>query len=740
MLSIYYQLWTFLSNAFKCNQSLEGNFIKMNKFILLFICLVGITFTGFAQKFGKYTLYSVQNSQTTQLVDTNGVTFKTWNHGMNARTGYSCYLQPGGVLVRSVSNMGNQLMGGGMTGRVQKVAWDGTVLWDFTYSSATYCLHHDICPLPNGNVLMISYDVHTAAEATQAGANQGLIVWADKIIEVKQTGPTTGEIVWQWRAWDHLVQNVNPAKDNYQTSIVQHPERLNINFNLQKDWIHMNGLDYNPVTDQIVFSSHNLNEWYVIDHSTSTTEAAGKTGGNSGKGGDILYRWGNPAAYGAAGTKILNVTHDAHWIPEGCPNEGRLVGYNNGGQTNPNRSTIDMIMPPKNGYNFNLTLGQAFTPATYAQRIVCNGSSTNMSNSQQLPNGNTLYTVALSGAIYEVNPAGTTIWTKNGLGGNCPQAFRYTECYVNGPVLATPAITANGSELSTGDAQTYQWYRNGEKIDGATSQTYVATDAGVYVVRVTYANSCEYYYSYSNGYKVTIQFPLNVQASAAVSTVCAGANVQLNATASGGAQPSTTFLWSSDPAGFSANIPNPVATPDVNTVYKVKAYNGAEVDSATVTIAVNPLPATPEITQNVNELTSSTGVSYTWYFNGTVAPSFSGQTISPTQNGNYQVQITDANGCKSALSAVINFIYTGSQTLQNRQPVTFFPNPAEGFWNFSMQDMDGYSIRIFDVRGKEVPAMVSNCQLHLVQPVPGVYFLSLVHPDGSTQREKLILQ
>lgn len=712
----------------------------MNKSIFIIICLLVFSLNGFSQKFGKYTLYSVQNSQTTQLVDTNGVTFKTWNHAANARTGYSCYLLPGGVLVRSVLNMGNQLMGGGMTGRVQKVAWDGTVLWDFTYSSGTYCLHHDICPLPNGNVLMISYDVHTAAEATQAGANQSIIIWADKIIEVKQTGPTSGEIVWQWRAWDHLVQNVNPAKDNYQPSIVQHPERLNINYGLQKDWIHMNGLDYNPITDQIVFSSHNLNEWYVIDHSTTTSEASGKTGGNSGKGGDILYRWGNPAAYSASGTKILNVTHDAHWIPEGCPNEGRLVGYNNGGQTNPNRSTIDMIMPPKNGYNFNLTLGQAYTPATYAQRIVCNGNSTNMSNSQQLPNGNTLYTVALSGAIYEVNPAGITIWTKNGLGGNCPQAFRYTECYVNGPELPTPTIMANGAELSTGDAQSYQWYRNGEKVEGATSQTYVATDAGVYVVRVTYANSCAYSFNYSEGYKVNIQFPLTVQATAVLATVCAGSNVQLNAIANGGAQPSTTFQWSSDPEGFVANIPNPVATPEVSTVYKVKAFNGTEVDSATVSITVNPLPPTPEIAQNVNILTSSPGISYTWFFNGSVAPAFISQSISPTQNGNYQVQITDGNGCKSALSPALNFIYTGNLTLNRHQPVVVYPNPSDQVWNLSLSEGDGYSFHLFDLRGKEVPFQMGKGKLWPIQPVSGVYFLQVVHPDGSTQRERLILK
>ncbi|HNB82697.1 MAG TPA: T9SS type A sorting domain-containing protein, partial [Chitinophagaceae bacterium] len=302
---------------------------------------------------------------------------------------------------------------------------------------------------------------------------------------------------------------VDNTKPNYvpAAQMVDHPESLNINYKQTKDWMHMNGVDYNPILDQVAFSSHNLNEWYIVDHSTTTAEAAGHTGGNSGKGGDILFRWGNPAAYGATGTAILNVTHDAHWIPEGVPNAGRLVGFNNKG-VSASQSAIDQITTPVSGYTYTKTAGQPFAPATYDARHACNGYSSNMGNSQQLPNGNMLVCIATAGKIYEINSAGTQLWTKTISGGSLPQAFVYDSCYIFNTPPAIPTITATGTTLSSTAATTYQWYLNGVLISGANSQTYTPTATGVYVVRITDANGCVY--QYSPGVKFTYT-PASVQ-------------------------------------------------------------------------------------------------------------------------------------------------------------------------------------------------------------------------------------
>ncbi len=465
----------------------------MKKNLLILIAGLGLAGNLMAQQWGDYTLYSQQNSTSTYLLDTNGTVQHTWTHSSSAKTGYSSYLMPGGTLVRTVARSGNSFTGGPICGEVQKIDYAGNITWDYVYSTTDYCTHHDICPLMNGNVLVIAYERKSAAQSTQAGSSSNIEIWSEKIVEIQPTGATTGTVVWEWHLWDHLVQNHDSSKDNYQTSVSEHPELMNINYQTQKDWIHMNGIDYNPMLDQITFSSHNMNEIYVIDHSTTTAEAASHAGGNSGKGGDLLYRWGNPAAYGITGiTKTLNVVHDAHWIPEGSPNAGRLACFNNGGTAT--KSTIDFVDAPIDGYNYELTSGQAFVPTTYTERIICSAKGSNMGNSQQLPNGNHMICVATSGLMYEINDVVTTLWTQTAQGA-VPQIFRYDECYVNNTAPAQPTISNNTGLLTSTAGSTYQWYLNGELISGANSQTYQAVYNGMYVVRITDANGCVYRYS-----------------------------------------------------------------------------------------------------------------------------------------------------------------------------------------------------------------------------------------------------
>lgn len=461
-----------------------------------------------AQQWGDYTYYSTTGSSVGYLVDTNGATYHTYTFSSTAKTGYSSYVMPGGTVVRTVSHTGNSFMGGGMTGQVQKVDWNNNVVWDYVYSTTQYCMHHDICPLPNGNVFIISYELKTAAQATAAGSTSAITMWPDKVIEVQPTGATTGNIVWEWHVWDHLVQNVDSSKANYYPSIVDHPELLNINYQTQKDWMHMNGIDYNPLLDQIVVSSHNMNEMYVIDHSTTTAEAAGHTGGRSGHGGDFLYRWGNPASYQASGTNDFHVIHDAHWVPLDCPRANYLVGYNNDGISS-SQSCVDMINPPYNGYNYLHTPGTAYAPSTYDWRHACNGHNHDLGNSQQLPNGNMLVCVAQSGYIYEIDSSQNIIWSKT-VSGTAAHAYRYTACYIAGTLPATPVISNSSDTLSSSTVgSTYVWYFNGVVIPNASSQTYVPLQNGSYQVQAIDAGGCASEISYPYEYLSLSLYPVS---------------------------------------------------------------------------------------------------------------------------------------------------------------------------------------------------------------------------------------
>ncbi len=436
--------------------------------IVFLLCIFSVK-QGNAQQWGLYTLYAPINSTQTFLVDTNGTTYKTWTHSSSQKTGFSVYLIPGDTLLHPVAYPTTQLTGGGMTGEVQKVTWGGTVVWDYVYSSSTYCLHHDVCPMPNGNVLLTCYEVKSAAEATAAGCSQSMIIWSEKLMEVHPTGATTGTVVWEWHLWDHLCQNSNSGLPNYVSSISQNPQLMNINYNTAKDWIHMNGIDYNKTLDQITFSSRTMNEIYVIDHSTTTAQAAGHTGGNSGKGGDFLYRWGNPAAIGLTGTTVFNVVHDAHWVQSDNPTyPNYLCGFNNGGGAG-GKSCIDIINPPYNGYLYSYTPGVVFPPTTYSYRHTSTYTANSNGASQQLPNGNQLVCISTSNYIYEINAAGTTLWSKS-LTGAPANALRYSLCYVRGPIAnatASVGTICTGSSLNltstgvsvteTSPTYTYSW-------------------------------------------------------------------------------------------------------------------------------------------------------------------------------------------------------------------------------------------------------------------------------------------
>lgn len=403
----------------------------MKHLIRFSLAIVAIAFTTVAMAqgpFNGYVLYNKQNNQNAYLIDKDGNIAHTWNCDLNAN--YAMALTDDGNLVRGAINNGNSINGPAVGGRIQELDPNGDVVWEFTYSTSNYVQHHDICLMPNGNVLMIAWYVRSTADLEQHGYdNPTGTKYSTRILEVQQNG-TGGQIVWEWDIWDHMIQDHDATKDNFGV-VADHPELLDINVEAGGgggpgpggggDWFHANGIDYNPTLDQIAFTCRYLHEFFIIDHSTTTAEAAGHTGGNSGKGGDFLYRWGNPENYGAGAQVVPAALHDVRWIKDGRPNAGYLQFFNNEGGNGV--STVDAVNPPVDGYNYTLTPGQAYGPASHDWRHTCLEEADGQSASDRMTNGNTF--VAMSQEyMYEVNDQGTVVWQY----ADDPQkAFRY-EC------------------------------------------------------------------------------------------------------------------------------------------------------------------------------------------------------------------------------------------------------------------------------------------------------------------------
>jgi len=403
----------------------------MMKLVLL-SCLVFLSSLGlFAQQtvglfssnddaYSGYTLFAPANSDSTFLIDNCGDLNHSWTSAY--RPGNSVYLLEGGLLLRACKNQnGSPLDAGGAGGRIEAIRYDDVIEWSLNLANDTVRQHHDIEPLPNGNILIVAWEYKSQADAIAEGRDPSIVsttgLWPDHILEYS---PGPGTVVWEWHAWDHLVQDFDAGKPNFGV-VSDHPELFDLNFdkgNSAADWQHINSVAYNADLDQIVICSPAWNEIYFIDHSTTSLEAASHSGGLSGKGGDILWRWGNPEMYGRGDStnRQLFGQHDAHWIPSSYRHGGKIILYNNGkGRTPDQYSTADIIAPVilVDG-SYDVAGDGTFLPAgldySYAMPTPTDFYSHIISGADMLPNGNIIICEGTSGHYFEVDSMDNIVW------------------------------------------------------------------------------------------------------------------------------------------------------------------------------------------------------------------------------------------------------------------------------------------------------------------------------------------
>ncbi len=367
-----------------------------------------------------YILFAPKYANTTYLIDNCGNRQFSWNSNYKAG-GSVMLLENGGLLRSCVYENNSPITGGGAGGRIECIKPDQLIDWSINLSNDSIRQHHDYEALPNGNILMIIWELKSMQEALQQGRDSSLVsasgLWVDYIIEYD---PILDTIVWEWHTWDHLIQNIDSLKPNF-GNLSNNDGLFNLNYSSNgdnPDWQHLNAIDYNDSLDLIMLCSPFWNEIYLIDHSTTKQEASTHNGGDYGKGGDVLWRWGNPITYnkGDSTDKKLFGQHDAHWINYGNPDGGKIIVFNNGTNRGQNPySSVNIIEQPSSVSNeFLKDSSGAYLPISFDYEYY---DTTNyyfyskiLSSADQLANGNIIINEGVKGHFFEISPNGNVVW------------------------------------------------------------------------------------------------------------------------------------------------------------------------------------------------------------------------------------------------------------------------------------------------------------------------------------------
>ena len=242
------------------------------------------------------TLMYPHNQPNAMLINLCGDVVHQWTNDESRRPGNVAHLLPNGDLIwahRSANNAEDVIWAGGAGATIERKTWDNESLWSYTLNDSTGRLHHDFIPLNNGHVIAIAWEKFDSLDCIAAGrlpeniTSEGM--WSDRLIELAPDSLGGAEIIWEWRAWDHLVQDHDSTLANFGT-IADHSNRIDINFGMPSsaapDWLHMNSIDIQPGTGHILLSVPTFDELWIIDRNDS--EAG------------LKWRWGNPEAFGVA--------------------------------------------------------------------------------------------------------------------------------------------------------------------------------------------------------------------------------------------------------------------------------------------------------------------------------------------------------------------------------------------------------------------------------------------------------
>ncbi len=233
-------------------------------------------------------------------------------------------------------------------------------------------------------------------------------------------------------------------------------------------------------------------------------------------------------------------------------------------------------------------------------------------------------------------------------------------------IAGSTTTCAGGTvQLTAVAGYTYQWYRNGMLMPGAVNRILQATQTGSYKVHLFNSNGCS---DSSNAYSINIaSLPVVSLNTLGPVTVCEGSTIALSAIVTANAPGVVQYQWflngvavsGATLSTYNTNLPG-------NYSVNVTNSNGCSATSLPVTVVVSTKPVislqpsasaafciggSTVLRSAVNAGNSSVS-SYQWYKNAVLISGAIADTLSVNAAGQYNLVVTNSNGCTSISSSV----------------------------------------------------------------------------------------
>ena len=371
---------------------------------------------------------------------------------------------------------------------------------------------------------------------------------------------------------------------------------------------------------------------------------------------------------------------------------------------------------------------------------ICTGDSILLTATSPAVNLSWSPSVTLSsstGAMVSAFPTATTTYTVTATDANNCSTTQQVSVTVNAlpTVLAADADACAGqcAGLNASGALAYSWQpAAGLSNPGISNPLCCATASTNYTVTGTDANGC----SNTDAVQFTV-FALPVAIAGLDTSVCLGGSIPLSG--SGGVSCSWTPAASLD----NSNSCTPIASPLSSTAYSltVTDANGC-TNSDALLVTVHPLPSLPVIIQNGSSLVSSSTSGNQWYLNGNLIAGATDTAYTPLVNGNYEVVVTDSNGCSSASGLyffgsvevnAVNALNDFSVMYNSLSDELIYYSLINKDVNIVVYDLSGREVRRENIQGQYLEFRIN------ISDIPKGFYFITIQNDSKTKVKQILL-